>query len=276
MMQADLLRRIGCLGLLSSMLDSAQLRAGLGTCTGLRVMPRAAHPSRRAMCRLLPPMPQPTSTICSAVVLLELCLQGSWHPQLLPRSENISKARSLQIFQCMTGTISHLIKLSLVQCISCADRGLTVHRIWPDSSLLRGENGPYRSGSFSASPSQDFLNHVYLRLLVALGRSVLWIIAMMHVLAPHRLPQPRRLVIEVGYSFIQCALHAQKCAENAKLGEPELLARCKRLTSDFEMPQHTSLPFSAKAVLLSATAAVEILRCLALMRNGSVVHELTL
>ena len=172
--------------------------------------------------------------------------------------------------------MSHWIKYSRSQYNHCADRGLCKHRkhcTGPDSTLPRGEDSPYRSGSFSAGPSQDFLNHVCLRLLVALGRRILWIIAMMHVLAPHRLPQPRRLVIEVGYSFIQCALHAQNCACNAKLGKPELLARCKRLTSDLEMPQHTSLPFSAKAVLLSATAAVEVLRCFALMRNGSVIRE---
>ena len=35
------------------------------TCTGLSVMPRASQPNFWAMCLLLPPMPQPTSTICS-------------------------------------------------------------------------------------------------------------------------------------------------------------------------------------------------------------------
>lgn len=110
------------------------------------------------------------------------------------------------------------------------------HRIWPDPTLPRGEGSPYRSGALGASPSQDFLNHVYLCFLVALGRSILWIVAVMHVLTPHGFPQPRRLVIEVGYSFIQCALHARKCACNAKLDEPGLLAQCKTLTSNLGMP----------------------------------------
>jgi len=36
------------------------------TCTGLSVIPRAAQPNLRAMCLLLPPMPQPTSNTCGA------------------------------------------------------------------------------------------------------------------------------------------------------------------------------------------------------------------
>ena len=36
------------------------------TWTGLSVIPRAAQPYFRAICLLLPPMPQPTSTICRA------------------------------------------------------------------------------------------------------------------------------------------------------------------------------------------------------------------
>jgi hypothetical protein len=43
-----------------------QLLHGLGACTwtGLRVMPLPELPYFAAMCRLLPPMPQPTSTVC--------------------------------------------------------------------------------------------------------------------------------------------------------------------------------------------------------------------
>jgi hypothetical protein len=37
-------------------------------CTGLRVMPCAVQPHLLLMCLLLPPMPQPTSTICATAM----------------------------------------------------------------------------------------------------------------------------------------------------------------------------------------------------------------
>ena len=76
-MRADMLRRTGCWDLFPSMFEIAYLCVGLGTCTGLRVMPRAAQPNLLAMCRLLPPMPQPTSTICGAIGLNSVCQEVS-------------------------------------------------------------------------------------------------------------------------------------------------------------------------------------------------------
>ena len=73
--------------------------------------------------------------------------------------------------------------------------------------FMREYRHPARLGhALNARPRQRSLDHVNLGLLIADLCVALRIVAMVHVLAPHRLPQLRRLVIEVGYAVIEFPL----------------------------------------------------------------------
>lgn len=57
-----------------------------------------------------------------------------------------------------------------------------------------------------ACPVEDFLDHINLSFLVAFLWATLGIVTVVHVFAPHLLPQARRLVIKSGNALVQFVL----------------------------------------------------------------------
>lgn len=146
-------------------------------CTGLSVMPCAVHPNLRLMCLLLPPMPQPTSTICRQANKARgwsLCggAASGRRRGTLPHWEWPLRVEWACIQQ---GTGTEQPAASISSCIVALVQGGSVRSAAAECSA----ESTYRHHRVYACPLECFFNHVYLCLCIALWGCACWVVTCM-------------------------------------------------------------------------------------------------
>jgi hypothetical protein len=150
------------------------------------VMPRALAPNLRAMWRLLPPMPQPTSTICSSAAAARGVRQAPAAAAAAARQRQRSGAAATHVLDAGDARpAQHLLDHVHLRLLVALGDLLALGVV----ACAGGRAGSGRAGGRACRAAQGGAGPGGCRPLSAARRRVQPRRTVVHVLAPHLLPQ---------------------------------------------------------------------------------------